>query len=201
MEDDAEAVEPNLEVVLNANGVEVARTADSQIWLQAMAALTKQSIPSVAGIQTDSGRVSNEPMGPPLQSSPGLVGKFAEDLGIPQESLVAGADPSEEAPYVHLDPKYWEAFKRTSGYGRVSPTVLSATLLLLWDRHFKNVGDVTTLECSKVSAGIGLSDKNPTRGINNCDWLQLRGKVIKINPTEISQAEKVVVAYCTARGS
>jgi hypothetical protein len=199
---DAESgLEPALEVVLLANGTEVARSSNAAVWLAAMASLTNTQhtptarlvLPSEQANQVDSVNT------PTSGTTDGLVGILAKELGVTAESLEGSADPSQEPPYIHLDAKYWEAFKRTAGYGRIAPSVLAATLLLLWDRHVKAIGDLTTRECAGVFSAIGLNDKNPTRSIRNCDWLQIRGKTIKLNPSAISKAEKVAAAYCSSR--
>lgn len=193
---------PELQLVLSANGIEVARSKDRQIWLNAMAAITGAEAGSTAG------PAASPMVDPPDSVSQASVvvsagdplSQFAEELGVAKESLEAAAYPSEDEPYIHLDAKYWEAFRRTSGYGRIAPSVLVATLLLLWDRRIAKMGDLGTRDCAKVFTAIGLNDKNPTRSIRNCDWLQLRGNTIKLNPANISRAEEVAATYCSARG-
>ncbi|MEP1420442.1 MAG: hypothetical protein ABJK59_01570 [Erythrobacter sp.] len=203
-ENQSNQVVPKLELVLLASGVEVARSDDSQIWLTAMSAITGVS-PQPTGPATqmviESGG-EHEALDGPIAGSgeDSLIAKFATELGVSRDQLEAAAYPTEDEPFVQLDPKYWEAFKRTTGFGRVGPSVLVATLILLWDLQIKTVGDLGTRECARVFSAIGLTDKNPTRSINNCDWLQLRGKVIKLNPSRISKAEEIAAAYCSAKG-
>ncbi len=192
---------PQLEVVLTAGGVEVARSKNRQIWLSTMAAITgAQSAKLQTGhsnVVDAGGGAEREGVGHEDGVTPRQ--RFASELGISEEALEAAAYPTESEPYIELDPKYWEAFRRTNGYGRTAPSVLVATLILLWDLQIKSVGDLGTRECAKVFTAIGLNDKNPTRSIRNCDWLQLRGSVIKLNPQMISRAEEVASTYCTAK--
>lgn len=192
---------PELELVLSANGIEVARSKDRQVWLNAMAAITGAGAGSISA-------PAKSPMVDPPDSIPqpsvvvsagDSLSQFAEELGVAKESLEAAAYPTEDEPYIQLDAKYWEAFRRTNGYGRIAPSVLVATLLLLWDRQIARMGDLGTRDCAKVFTAIGLNDKNPTRSIRNCDWLQLRGSIIKLNPANISRAEEVAATYCSSR--
>lgn len=195
---------PMLEVVLIANGVEVARSTDKQIWLNAMSAMTDAAAPRPSPSQEKADDVGDKEAVVPPEPGPiesgDSVEQFASELGVSKEQLVAAVYPTESDPYIQLDAKYWEAFKRTSGYGRIAPVVLVATLLLLWDRYIKAMGELGTRDCAKVFSAIGLNDKNPTRSIRNCDWLQLRGKHVMLNPSMISRAEEVAATYCAARG-
>lgn len=212
-ESTAEPVGPNLEIVLLANGSEIARSADRRIWLEAMASLTGVSAHLMTATTlapvvrtSDAGSVEGGPVHEQIQpQSVSVRGRqspldaFASELNVSREALEAAAYPTEAEPYIQIDAKYWEAFKKKPGYGRIAPSVLVATLLLLWDRQIQSIGEIGTRECAKVAGAIGLNDKNPTRSISNCDWLQLRGKIIKLNPSMISRAEEVAVAYCLAR--
>ena len=197
MPDEAEFIpegSPKLEVVLLANGNEVARSENSSIWLSAMAAMTGQS-PKMASSGSSSFNESNEPEG---QAPEGALTSFASDLGIEAALLEAAADPTEASPFIVLDHKYWEALKRTSGRANTPPVVLAGTFLLLWGRHAE-VGEVTTKLCGRVLSPIGLTTKNAARSFKNCDWIQFRDGALKLNPAKISMAEELVKAYCLAR--
>jgi hypothetical protein len=42
---------------------------------------------------------------------------------------------------------------------------------------------------------LGVPDKNPSRAISNCSWLQARGDGIQVNPAELSRAVAVAKAF------
>lgn len=189
-----EGEQPSLEVCLLANGATVARSKNAAIWLSTMAAITGETVtnsPSTEAAEQPVTRGSRRAVSSPLQA-------FAGDIGLDAAVLEAAADPTTGAPFIHLDHKYWEALRDKPGFGRTAPIVLASTLLLLWGRHTE-IGNVTTEMCSKVLSPIGLTSKNGARSIRNCDWLQLRSSVIKLNPSAISKAEELVKAYCLAR--
>lgn len=186
--------ELDLEIVLKANGVEVATSRDAGIWLAAMglvsgAPLPAQSIKSSIPSRDD--ERAEKPAGD-------VVSKFAEELGVQREQLEGAAGPSHEAPFIHLDHKYWAALRGSEGTKAVAPTVLAATLLLLWDRHAK-IGDVSTAVSANVLKTIDLVDNHAPRAIKRCEWLQMRGNLIKLNPALIGKAEALARKYCTAR--
>lgn len=199
--DEVESTGPNLETVLFANGVEVIRSTDTQIWLSAMAQLTGSPPPSSRDGKSETPQKEDQN----AQSvrtvhvddvSPLL--KFSQELGIDLEYLEAAAGPTTDEPYLYLDAKFWEALKSRDGFGRTSPVILVATLLLLWERHAK-FGDIDLKMCGKVLSNIGLTTQNASRSFANCDWILVRGKFFKLNPLSISKAEALARAYCLGR--
>lgn len=186
--------EIDLKVVLLAKGVEVAESADPAIWLSTMALIT-----GAGPVVSPSARGASQPLGSADPAEEDLIDKFAQEIGVSREQLEGGAGPSTDSPFIHLDHKYWEALRTSAGTKSVAPIVLAATLLLLWDRHAK-IGDVTIAICGRVLKTIDLPTKNASRGLKNCEWLQLRGNAIKLNPAMISKAEGLACKYC-ARGA
>lgn len=183
-----EVASPDLEVVLTASGVEVARTRSPEIWLSAMASITgAKPITPKPMASAESVIESLNPEDP--------LARLAKDLGLTVDELEAAAGPRTEAPFIHLDAKYWEALLSKPGYGRIAAPVLAATLLLLWNRHTK-FGDVDSRMCAKILSDVGIRQKNPQRAFKNCPWLQMRGDRLQLNPTAISKAEALATAYC-----
>lgn len=185
----------DLEIVLKAKGVEVATSRDAGIWLTTMGLIS--GVAPAPGIS----KVRENPPEEETPEKPGsdLVERFAQELGVQRIVLEGAAGPSSEAPYIHLDHRYWAALKNTTGTKSVAPVVLAATLLLLWDRHAK-IGDVTLRMCGDVLRTIDLTTKNATRAFKNCDWIQLRGSTYKLNPALIGTAEELARKYCSVRG-
>lgn len=189
---------PDLRLVLYAGKAEVAHSADHTIWLNTLAAITGVSTAApVVGPP-----VGVEPGAPLHQSSPtsgGALQRFAAELEVDVHQLIGAASPSEEAPYVHLDHKYWEALKQNTpprGVGSVSGVVLSATLLTLWVRHAK-FGKVTGAMCDAVLATIGHEERNRARSLKGCAWIQVRDDGLRVDPASTGAAIRLAKAYIT----
>jgi hypothetical protein len=188
--------EVDLRIALFAKGVEVASSSDPSIWVSAMALITgvkplaSERAKSAHKLECDDLDVSVD--------GDDAIAKFAQEIGVSPVELEGAAGPSRQAPFIHLDHKYWEALKSTPGFASTAPPVLAATLLLLWDRHTK-IGDITLKTCGEALKTIDLTTKNASRGFKNCDWLQIRGSLIKLNPALISKAEKLAATYCRSR--
>jgi len=189
---------PTLKTVLYAGEVEVASSIDSQIWLDTMAAITGDRVP--AGDQSghkgsDGAGSSKRPEG----SGAGPVAKFAAELGVEEAELMGAASPSADTPYIHLDHKYWEALKQNTpprGVGSVPGVVLAATLLLLWNRH-SNFGKVSGAMCDEALRTIGHEERNRSRSLRGCEWIQVREEGLRLNPASVPSAVKLAKAYVT----
>jgi hypothetical protein len=99
---------------------------------------------------------------------------------------------------MHLDVHHWESFKKNTpnrGRGSIPPVVLGATLLVLWFRHEK-LGKSKQVDAIKLMETIHVGDKNPSRGMKKCQWLQGRSDGLVLNPSKVSQAIGVARAYC-----
>lgn len=185
----------DLKVSLFAKGVEVASSNDPAIWVSTMALVTGVQ-PASAGAIAAGSNGAESVLSVPGDDDP--VAKMAKEIGVSRAELDGAAGPSDQPPFIHLDHKYWESLKSVDGMARTAPPVLAATLLLLWDRYSK-IGEVTLKLCGNVLKTIDLNTKNAGRGFKNCDWLQVRGSSIKLNPAQISKAEKLAAAYCSSR--
>jgi hypothetical protein len=125
------------------------------------------------------------------------IGKFAKELDATVEILTGACNPSKDSPYLQLDHHHWEAFKKNTpsrGPNSVPSVVVAATLLCLWARHEKITAPTLSLATSVLST-IGAEDKNPGRGIKNCQWLQERNGAVILNPAQVSNAIELVKKY------
>lgn len=189
---------PVLKTVLYAGEVEVASSADSQIWLDTMAAITGDRAP-VGGEVEHKARVGNGSQTPAAGGGTSPLAKFASELGVDEAELVGAATPSADAPYIHLDHKYWESLKQNTpprGVGSVPGVVLAATLLLLWNRH-SNFGKVSGAMCDDVLRTIGHEERNRARSLRGCEWIQVRDDGLRLNPAAVPAAVKLGRAYVT----
>lgn len=187
---------PELKVSLLAGGVEVASSTDSSIWLSAMAAITGASTTLGPAVASPTPAVAT-PLGNSSASDP--VSAFAAELEVTTDQLHGAASPSAEAPFIHLDHRYWEALKQKTpprGVGAIPGVVLAATLLLLWNRHAK-FGRVTGAMCDAVLGTINHEEKNRSRSLKGCEWIQVREDGLRLDPANTSSAVRLAKAYAT----
>jgi hypothetical protein len=124
---------------------------------------------------------------------------YAKEIGVTGDELIGGLGPSSEAPFIYLDERCWEALKRNTpnrGPGAISPAVLAATALVTWAKHERDIGEVTIPAIKGVMTPANLDDPNTSRSINNCNWLQLRGGRVVLNPAQSSNAYRLLKAFC-----
>ena len=196
----------DLKIVLYANDLVVAEISDPKLWQQVLAFATSDEnhhAPLLAPNQSPTGthisQNSDATVGMPGHNSPpttahsdnGPLSKFAKNLGLEIELLDGAISPSEEAPFLHIDHRTWEAFKRNTpkkGRSAVASIVASATLLALWDQA-RGINETPLKHAKEILNNLGAEYNNPTRSLNNCDWLQLRGENIRLNPSNFSTAE------------
>jgi hypothetical protein len=188
----------NLKVVLHANDVVVAESEDPSLWQRVLVAMSASGTDgsALADLETD----KLPPLGADVEKATGgkTLQAFAKELGVDAAEVEGACGPSIDPPFIHLDKHNWEAFKKNTperGAGAVNSTVLASTLLVLWNEHAK-IGDVKLKDVTGVINTINLESKNPTRSVNNCEWLQLRNGVVKLNAARTSQAIAVAKAYC-----
>ncbi len=186
-----------LKIVLKADETLVADSTDPILWQKVLAAINIQSEASKnASLE---GISQNDKYDLSFTKEP--VDQMAKEIGVSADVLKGACDPSNTKPFIHLDRHHWEAMKKSTpprGPKAISPIALAATLLILWKEKAK-LGDSTIDGSQDVLATIGLSDKHPGRALNNCEWLQLRGKTIIINPAQTSKAISLAKGYCTKK--
>jgi len=193
------AVKANLKIQLFADKVVVAESEDEHLWRKVLAAMQgaiPNDTPDENEIHEEEEKITGlEP--PSATKSKGISG-LAKALDVKGAALTGACDPKIAPPYLHLDEKCWEAFKKnTPARGRkaVAATQLAGTLLCLWFKYGGISGRPSQAQTLEILDGIGVTDNNASRAINNCAWLQSRRDGIQINPAEMTQAEAVAKAF------
>jgi len=194
------SVKAKLIVSLRADETVVAESEDPELWQRVLVAINTKSMPDAA--PRDALPSAATPAAPSV--SPGSLNagveieRFANELGVTTAQLIGACDPRTSAPYLHLNSHCWEALKRNTperGPGALGPMVLGSTLMVLWFRSAR-LGTPKQADVHETLGTIGLVDKNPTRALKNCEWLQSRSGAIYLNPAETSKAIAVAKAYC-----
>jgi hypothetical protein len=190
-------IKAKLKIQLFANDVVVAESTDDVLWRKVLAAMQGENVggDELGGNDDD---IEYEEAG----RRPGVKGVvgFAKAIGATKDELVGACEPSMESPHLHLDEKCWAAFKRNTGLrgpSAIGPTQLAGTLLCLWFKYAGIKGKPSQAQALEVLENLGVTDKNSSRSIKNCGWLQNRPDGIQINPAEISKAESVAGAFVT----
>jgi len=128
---------------------------------------------------------------------------LAQELGLDDPALVVGAaSPSATAPFLHLNQHCWEALKKNTprrGTLAVGPSVLAATLLVLWFEHISPKIKPSLANVNAVVGTISITDRNGPRSLKNCEWLQYRNAQVLPNPAERSRAIAVAKAFCSKK--
>lgn len=185
-----------LRIILKAGDAEVAESTDPKLWQKTLAEITgiepSATTPSPPGSPATRIQENAAGTGEPVQ-------RFAAEVGVSKDVLVGACSPAATPPYIHLDAHCWEALKRNTpvkGRGSVSASRLAATLLVLWFKA-AGLGNPTSAQIQGVVDSINLEEKNLMRGIHVCEWLQVRGDGVVLNPSQTSQAVRLARAYCT----
>ena len=190
------ALKTELVIRLFAGDVMVAEVADERLWQRTLAAITGTTASKEESQPEPHAENGTAAEGRTAQRT-GSVEQFAEVVGVPITTLQAACSPSDSAPFIHLDHRHWEAFKKNfpAGPGSVGPAAATATLLALWAKH-RNAAPPSVREAQAVLQTVNTRDQNVGRSIKNCSWLQRRGETISINPAEFSRATTFVRAFC-----
>lgn len=188
-------IKAKLKIVLKANDIDIAESSDPILWQRVLAAISTPK-ESTTGVNLgDISQNDTSDLSPPM----GALAKLAKEIGVTIDILKGSCGPTDSAPFIHLDKHHWEAMKKaTPGRGSkaISPIALGSTLLILW-KEKAELGNSTIKEAQKVLGTVGITDAHPDRSLNNCEWLQMRGKNIIINPAQTSKAIELAKAYCT----
>lgn len=193
------SLKAKLQVKLLANDVVVAESEDEHLWRRVLAA-----IQGVDTLEDPGGRKEKdrgESKGQAGRPSGG-VEAFAKQLGISVDELEGACAPDTDPPYLHLDARCWEEFKKNTpsrGRNSVAAISLATTLLALWFKHAGIDERLTQAQAKAVLETIGLREPNPSRSIKNAEWLQSRTGGILINPVRLSRAIDVAKAYCSCK--
>lgn len=188
-------IKAKLKIVLKADDIDIAETSDPILWQRVLAAISTPQEDTTGVSLGDINQKDEIDLSPPK----GPAAKLAKEIGVKVDIIQGSCAPTDSAPFIHLDKHHWEAMKKATpprGSKSISPIALAATLLILWKEQAK-LGDSTVKEVQKVLATVKIRDSHPNRSLNNCEWLQLRGKSIIINPAQTSKAIELAKAYCT----
>lgn len=187
---------------LFVDGKQVADSTDFNLWQSAYKAIKRAE-----GKLNDEG-MESALVAPELitditdETVEAAISDFAKMIGINVATLRGVCDPKNEEPFIHLDMHFWADWKKNlpkRGRNSVGSIALSGTFLTLWFRSAK-LGTPTLSQCQTVLDEIGITTKNTIRGINNCEWLQLRpGKRIQLNASAIDKAIEAAKAFCERR--
>ena len=190
-----------LKIILKAGNTLVAEVENPILWQKVLSAIHSSNSKSAQGVGDvlEEEDQFNEPKSK-KKANETPIAQLATQIGVSENELKGAIDPTTESPYIHLDRHCWEALKKQTpqrGIGAISPVGLVGTLLSLWFTA-ADLGNPTQKHAHEVLNGIGINDKNPTRGIKSTNWLQGRqGGVIVLNPAQISKALSIAKSFCT----
>jgi hypothetical protein len=193
---------PELIVKLFAGDTLVDQSTDVGLWQRVLSEIREVTPPGRPLASRDPAGSTNEKEASAeaatRRASNDPLSAFAKDLGISVDDVVGGLEPQTKAPFISLDGRSWEALKKNTparGPGGVPAAVLAATALALWQKHARTE-DVTLDHVRATLGTIELEDKNLSRSIDNCDWLQMKGNRVVVHPTQMSGGVRLLVAYC-----
>lgn len=189
------AIKARLKLTLMADDVVVAECEDAQIWQAAFRAIQGEGLEDLLP-QDQTADTSNVSWVPEEERA--AILSLSEELAIEPQDLLSACHPRMIAPYIFLNKRYWEAFKRqTAERGRtaVSNAVLAMTLLLLWGEKI-HLERVTVRDGMAVLRSISARDDHASRAVENCPWLQKTSGRVVLNPEKISRAIAVARAFC-----
>ncbi len=190
------SVTAKLTVKLFAGDVLVAESEDSKLWQRVLVAVQEGA--SDIAPPRPNGSIS-ELSSPDAPAADRALAAMAEVIGLSVANLEGACAPTREPPYLHLDPRSWEMFRRAvpaRGPGSVAPTAIAATLLVLWREQLR-ASPPSVSDCLAVLRTVNANDPNAVRAIRNTSWLQLRNGSVFINPAERSRSLEVARMFCT----
>lgn len=188
-----------LGIKLFAGEVLVAESEDSALWQEVLARITGAPVatatPAAPATPLTGSAVPTHTPAMPRGGTP--IAKLAAALGVSEADVDSALSPTEEEPFIRIEPRHWSTFIRNvpeRGAGAVPALVVSATAAALW---FKAMGrDEVPFDVAKdVLGALGAGYKNPTRSINNCAWLQLRGDNLRLDPRNFPQGEAFLRSF------
>lgn len=189
------SITANLKVILKVDNSIVAESEDPKLWQAVFDSIRKESSSNEDIPEDLLHDVDKKKNAADIKD---LIQSFAQKIGVSKEILLGACSPSLEPPFIHLDKHHWEALKKaTPGRGKnaIPKIGVSATILAVWKEHVK-ASQATRKEAENTLLTIGLVDKAIPRGLRNCEWLQVRGDNIQVNPAQTSKAIELVRAYC-----
>lgn len=190
------AIKAHLKMILTADEVVIAETEDPRLWQAALHWIQGGgSDPRLERCPVESGAAVD--WAPEQERA--AIRSLADDLGLAPADLLSACHPRMIPPYIFLNRRYWEAFKRqTAARGRtaISNVVLAATLLLLWSDKI-HLDRITLRDGMAVLRTIAARDDHASRALGNCPWLQRSMGRITLRPEGMPRALAVARAFCT----
>ncbi len=124
------------------------------------------------------------------------VEKFAKEIDIEVDLIKDALNPTMETPFIHLDMKTWENYKKQFANKRALPdVVIVGTILALWKKS-ANLGDVMQKDVIAVLKQLNISSNNATRSYKNCEWLKYESNKIILMASKFSLAQNMLIEYC-----
>jgi hypothetical protein len=197
------SVKAKLTVTLKADEVVVAESDNAHLWQRVLTAIHGGKTDAALG--NGVGDAALDPLAPPPPLAPAATNgsdldKLATEIGLDRGIVEGALSPSKDAPYLHLNAHCWQAMKKQlprAGLTAMSPVAAASTLLALWFR-VAGLGPTSQAHAQKILSDVGVTDKNPSRGVKRAPWLNARGRgQLIINPGEISDAIVLAKCFCS----
>jgi len=193
------SVTAKLVVRLYAGDVLVAESEDAQLWRGVLSAMSEGRVDDADPPAPSSSFLAPRESALDVRINLTPLARMASEIDTSPEILEGACAPSGEPPFIHLDPRCWEAMRKNHpprGPGAISPIALAGTLLALWS-EFRSAPPPSPDECQAVLGTLHLRDTNGLRSLRNCSWLQLRNDRVVVNPAQRSKALGVAKAFAT----
>lgn len=174
----------------------VAESDDLSLWQRTLSSIKSNISFGLSGTGKDNDLIVD--MDDNNQNEDGaLLEKFANDVEISLELVKDACSPSLEAPFIHLDMKTWENYKRKHFVNKrpLPDVVIVATILALWKKS-ADLGEVSQKEVLLVLKQLNIAATNPSRSYKNCEWLKYDNNKIVLMATKYSLAVKMFKDYC-----
>ena len=186
---------------LEADGVKIAESQDTELCLKVLNAIYSIQDSQVATSDKKSNLDSlDDNLDTNANTKTEPIDNFAKKIGVTKEHIIGACDPKNESPYVTLDPQYWEKLKTNTGErgkNAISSGVLALTILNVW-MEIINEGKPTQKLARNITSNLNATDKNISRGVKNCEWLQSKPDgTVSINPAKYSKAINLIKLYVT----
>ncbi len=204
----SDRIRTNLTVRLLAGEVVVAEADDPHLWHQVLGVITAGSqqsekivrVAKEAVAEMDERSSEDSSATPTITPNPSdAIDRWATELGTEPTILKGALDPETDPPYLHVDNRTWEAFRKnypTAGRNAIPPIVLGATALASW-MDLLGLEPPTLQQAGELLRRIHVRVANPTRSIRNCDWLRIKGERVVLNPAQISEATALLRNFAT----
>ena len=179
--------------VLYVDDKVVAQSEDLGLWQTILS-----SINAGTEVRADLSPLNGGKEVPNLDGDDNLVKKFSEELGINYDLIADTCSPMIESPFISLDMKSWEKFKRNcSGKRSIPDVVVVGTILALWKKH-AHLEEATHKEVIKILKPLNITPTNPTRSYKNCEWLKFESGKVMLLASKYSKAQEMMIEYCNS---